>query len=72
MGNARTADEKFETLEKRVATLERQITALQLVLRELTGYTDAVAADVDDMLDEQDSGPDSGPGNDSAGEFWGN
>ena len=58
------------TLAERIMLVERQIAALQLVIRELTGFTDAVAADVDDMLDEQDSGP--GPGDDSAGEFWGN
>ena len=32
--------------------LERQVTALQLVIRELAGFTDSVASDVDDILDD--------------------
>ena len=45
---------KPQSIESRVLRVERQIEVLQLVIRELTGFTDAVAEDVDDLLDEQD------------------
>jgi hypothetical protein len=66
--------QRITLAERTTCIVERQIAALQSVIRELAGFTDAVAAAriIDDMLDEQDSGPDSGPGDDSAGEFWGN
>lgn len=40
------------TLESRVALLEQQILALQLVIRETAGYADAIGEDVNDVMDE--------------------
>lgn len=39
-------------LESRVMNIEKQIIALQLVIREHAGYTDAIDNDVEDLLDD--------------------
>lgn len=51
--------------ETRVSHLETnlhlafgKIAALELVLRELTGYTDAISLDVDELLGEDEQGED--------------
>lgn len=47
---ATTATRSSDTV--RIDKLEKQIAALQLVIRELTGYTDAIDVDVEELLDD--------------------
>ena len=49
------------TLEHRVAHLEAQVLALQLVIREMACYADAVGEDTNDLMDEVFGDDDLGP-----------
>jgi hypothetical protein len=47
---------KLERISRDVETIKRQILALQLVIREMAEYSDAISEDVDDLLDESPGG----------------
>lgn len=46
--------QRISTLEKGLSTALNKISALELVIREMASYTDAISLDVDELLDELD------------------
>lgn len=55
----KTRKTNSETDSSRITHLESQVAAIQLVLRELAGFTEAVSEDVDELLDGGEGGESS-------------